>query len=95
LGRPRGYQEGYLRRWRDLIHNTDAVGSGTSVAASRYHFGATALMSEMGQTRLSEMSASGFNRRGRSLDAMFFYGSSSAEYCCFHSAGRGFSRSSS
>jgi hypothetical protein len=48
LGRPRGHQEGYLRRRRDLIHNTDAAGSGRSMAASRCRFGATALMSEMG-----------------------------------------------
>ena len=48
MGRPRGHQEGYLRRWRDLIHNTDAVGSGRSLAASRCRFGATALMFEMG-----------------------------------------------
>jgi hypothetical protein len=51
LGRPRGHQEGYLRRRRDLIHNTDAAGSGRSMAASRCRFGATALMSEMGQSR--------------------------------------------
>jgi hypothetical protein len=42
LGRPRGHQEGYLRRWRDLIYNTDAVGSGRSMAAS-LPFRATAL----------------------------------------------------
>ena len=44
LGRPRGHQEGYLRRWRDLIHNTDAVGSGRRLAASRCRFGATATL---------------------------------------------------
>src|SRR3954451_12096736 len=44
LGRPCGHQEGYLRGWRNLINDTDAVGSGRNTAASRCFSAVTAMI---------------------------------------------------